>query len=104
MYQTVLGFNILIIKTLVSMYLLRMSPLVNMYLTPWMVVLLMNSSQVTLSSDRLPGNKENLIVNMHQTVPGFYIQYLTVWMVVLLMNSSFVTLTIHSFKNEKCIE
>ena len=96
MYQTTLGFYFEILNML-GFYLLRMSPLVNMYLTPWMVVLLMNSSHVTLSSDRLPGNKENLIVNMHQTVPDYYFLYLIVWMVVLLMNSSHVTWSIRSF-------
>ena len=58
MYLTILGFYLLMMRPLVNMcltvlgfYLLMMCPLVNMYLTPWKVVLLMNSCQVTLSSD-----------------------------------------------------
>ena len=48
MYQTKLVF-----------YLLIMRPVVNMYLTPWNVVLLMNCSQVIVSG-LFPGQKECL--------------------------------------------
>ena len=63
-----LGFYFLMMKYLVNMhqtilglYLLIMRPVVNMYLTPWMVVLLMNSSHVTASG--LSPNTEHCVIS-----------------------------------------